>query len=289
MLICLTDLPRHSGRHPVVADVNIRQGISLVSLPAIGWLRPRRHVRDVVVHLVALIAAETLELATGHGHHHQLLHRTAAQVSPVRQIPSQHHDTDLHLVLTGTRGRARLLFGMVRDNRPWWLVPSLSKAFAAATAVGAFGIFYPTIWRMADALSAARLTLVSVFAVGLMVGWLVVYNRLWQRFPGGRDPGQAVLYNVATVLTLTLGVTCLYLLLFAVTLLGAAAAISVDYLESQLRHPARLGDYFTLVWLASSMGTVAGALGSSLETEDAVPPGDLQQTRAANQDDSADS
>jgi heme exporter protein D len=270
ILICLTDLPRHSGTHPVVADVNTSHGVALASLPAIGWLRPRRHVRDVVVHLIAMMAGETLQLAIGRGEHHRLLQRTAALVSPVRGIPSERHDTELHLTLTGTRGWARLLVGMIRDNRPWRLVPSLSKALAAAAAVAAFGIFYPTIWGMADALTPARLAGVSVFAVGMMVGWLTVYNGLWERPHGRHDRGRALLYNLATVLTLALGVTCIYLLLFGVTLLGAAAVISPDYLHEQLGHPVNMADYLTLVWLASSMGTVAGALGSSLETEDAV-------------------
>ncbi|MEU5846242.1 hypothetical protein [Saccharopolyspora shandongensis] len=68
---------------------------------------------------------------------------------------------------------------------------------------------------------------------------------------------------------LTIGVACCHVL-FVITLIGSTAVISVDYLGKQLGHAATFIDYASLFWLASSMGTVAGALGSSLETETAV-------------------
>jgi hypothetical protein len=46
--------------------------------------------------------------------------------------------------------------------------------------------------------------------------------------------------------------------------------IDAGYLETVLGHPAGVGDYISLTWLSTSMGTVAGALGSSVESEEAV-------------------
>jgi hypothetical protein len=42
------------------------------------------------------------------------------------------------------------------------------------------------------------------------------------------------------------------------------------YFQSILKHPVGFGEYLTLSWLAASLATVAGALGSSLEDEDTV-------------------
>ena len=50
----------------------------------------------------------------------------------------------------------------------------------------------------------------------------------------------------------------------------SALVIGPGYLQSQLHHRIGWEDYATLVWLASSIGVVAGALGSSLDGEDAV-------------------
>jgi hypothetical protein len=42
------------------------------------------------------------------------------------------------------------------------------------------------------------------------------------------------------------------------------------YFQSTLQHPVDFGDYLTLAWMATSLATVAGALGSSLEDERTV-------------------
>src|SRR5689334_3763709 len=49
--VCLTDLPLHSERVPLVARTSARRGVAVVSLPALG-LRQMRHVRAVVPDLV---------------------------------------------------------------------------------------------------------------------------------------------------------------------------------------------------------------------------------------------
>ena len=46
--------------------------------------------------------------------------------------------------------------------------------------------------------------------------------------------------------------------------------IEGGYLGSQLGHPVTLLDYGHLSWLAASLGTLAGALGSSFDSDEAV-------------------
>lgn len=259
-LVCLTDLPRRTEGRTIAADISTVHGAALVSVPAVGWLRRRRQVHSTVVHALSVLAAQNRSGTA----------RPRARFSPLKQVVSEDADIDCHLVLTGWRGRTRLLLGMVHANRPWRLVPSLSKAIAAAMGAAAFGIFYPSIWKMADALSPARLMSISLFAVLALAFWLIVHNGLWERPRRRENRRDGRLYNTATALTLLTGGTCMYLVLFAATLLAALAVISSDYLSRQLGHAAALSDYLTLAWLSSSMGTVAGALGSSLETEDAV-------------------
>jgi hypothetical protein len=123
---------------------------------------------------------------------------------------------------------------------------------------------------MADALSLLRLALINFFAVAAMVTWIILYNRLWERPRPRPAREQAVLNNASTVITVLLGVACMYVVLFMVTLLGASAVIPANYMQAQLGHPVSSADYLALAWLASSMGTVAGALGSSLESEEVV-------------------
>ena len=170
----------------------------------------------------------------------------------------------------GVRGRLRLLAGMVRDNRPWRLVPHLSSATAAAAATAAYGVVTSSFWTMADALPPWRLALITLLAVAAMTTWLLVYNHLWERPRDRRERGKVVLYNVSTLVTLLFGVACMYAILYVLTLFAAGIVIDGGYLATRVGHPAGWREYATVAWLAASIGIVAGALGSSLENEDAV-------------------
>jgi hypothetical protein len=276
-VVYLTDLPRRSGTQPVVADLSVTHAVALISLPAVGWVRLRRCVRDVVVYLLRRLIEERLEHQRADcGHPGEaarwgFLPRFFGDLGlMVREHVSSHPDVDFTLTLSGWHGRARLLFGMVRDNRPWVLVPHLASATAAATAAAAVGIFYNSIWGMAEALPPWRLSLIMVSSIAVMTVWLLFYNHLWERPDDHHTPTEAVLYNASTAVTLLLGVACMYGLLYVAALAVSALVIGPGYLQSQLHHPIGFGDYATLAWLASSIGVVAGALGSSLDSEEAV-------------------
>lgn len=62
----------------------------------------------------------------------------------------------------------------------------------------------------------------------------------------------------------------MYVILFLLALIGAVVLIDSGFLARTLGHPAGVGSYLKVVWLGSSVGIVAGALGSSLEDEETV-------------------
>ena len=167
-------------------------------------------------------------------------------------------------------GSIRLLTGMVWENRPWRLVPHLAGATAAAAGTAAYAVITSTFWSMADALSPWRLGLITVIAVGAMATWLLVRNNLWEKPQKQSVRKKAYLYNASTLATLFIGVACMYVILYIVTLLAALVAIDSSYLSLRLGHTSGFPQYATIVWLASSIGIVAGALGSSFESEEAV-------------------
>lgn len=177
---------------------------------------------------------------------------------------------DVRLALTGTRGRARLLAGMVRANRPWRLVPSLSPAIAAAAAGAAFGIFYSNIWSLSAALGVGRQIAVSALAIGAMIVWLILDHGLWERRVDRSLREEALLSNASTVLTVATGVLSMYALLFALALLGAVVVVPPDYLAGNLGREWGVDDCLMIAWLSCSMGTVAGALGSGFADDGAV-------------------
>ncbi len=260
LLVCVTEATRRRGETLVVSDTNISHDAALISLPALGPARLRHRVGQAVVRVLQVLSRHSPPTQPAGGPWH-----------PTRaEVTDDDDGRNAFLELTRVRGRLRLMLGMVRVNRPWRLLPSLSSAIAAAVAAAAFGVFYSSIWRMADSMSAVRLAATSIIAVLAMMLWLILYNGLWE-LPGNQTQRKnATLYNGATLLTLGAGVAFMYVLLFLVVLLGALTIIPSGFLASTLGHPASWRDYAELAWLASSLGTFAGALGSSFESDYAV-------------------
>jgi len=73
-----------------------------------------------------------------------------------------------------------------------------------------------------------------------------------------------------SVLTVSAAVLLAYAILFALIFLAAWVFVPGAYFQSTLKHPVGFGEYVTLAWLGTSLTTVAGALGASLEEEEKV-------------------
>ncbi|MEU8415937.1 hypothetical protein AB0C24_24390 [Amycolatopsis japonica] len=267
LLVLITDLPRRAGTVPIASDYNVDHGVAMVSLPALGALRLRGRVSRLIVHLVRHLVAHRLAKAADPPR--RILDRLRDLVAPTRHIRGR-SDADEHLALVGLRGRMRLLAGMIRDNRPWRLVPNLAGAAAAAAATAAYGIVTTSFWKLAEALPELRLAGITALAIVVMSGWLMVHNHLWDSPSGHLERRKALLYNVSTALTLAIGVACMYVILFGLALLASIVLVEGTYFAQVLGHPAGPASYLKLVWLATSVGIVAGAVGSSLEDEDRV-------------------
>lgn len=269
LLVLVTDLPRRAGTKPVAAGVDVEHGVAMISLPALGAVLVRRRVRALLIRVVRQLTSRQLGNDGDHDGKGPATQLREA-LAPTERTPGEDDSSTTHLALVGLRGRLRLLAGMVRDNRPWRLVPHLAGATAAAAGTAAYGIITSSFWKLADALPPLRLAAITVLAILVMTVWLTVYNNLWDRPSEADERRKALLYNISTATTLAIGVACMYAILFVLALLAAAVLIDSGYFAQTLGHPVGMGSYLNLVWLCSSVGIVAGALGSSLEDEETV-------------------
>ncbi|WP_246155214.1 5,10-methylene-tetrahydrofolate dehydrogenase [Saccharopolyspora hirsuta] len=254
--ICLTDLPLLLPKGPLLADVSTQRRVALVSLPALGAIRTYHRTYRLLTQLLDdLLPDGTPPMRLGPVHRAQ-------------------HDgqVDVRYTTARLRGWVRLVSGMVRANRPWQLVWGLSSALAAALAAAGFGLFTSTVWQLGDVLSPLRALTTTVFALALMTVWLIAAHGLWERVGRRaiRDRRLALLYNASTITTLSLGVACLYAVVCVVSLAGALTLIDAGVLAKMLGHSADWPTYARLAWMVASMALIAGALGSSLETDAAV-------------------
>ena len=265
--ICLTDLPLHTERAPLVAQTSARRRVAMVSLPALG-LRQLRAVRAVVPDLVGrLLTDASDERVPPAGWAPAEL---AARVAAIRRLVDMDDAGEWPYVASRLIGRLRLVVGMVRANRPGRALLGLSKLLVGAFGTAAFALTTNTIWQMGDALGALRLSVIMLLGLTALVAWLIVAHDLWERPDGETSPELARLFNLGTVLTLTLATAVSYLVLFVGTALAAALLIDTSVLEQTLQRPVGPSDYLTLAWIISSLATVGGAIGSGLENEETV-------------------
>jgi len=73
-----------------------------------------------------------------------------------------------------------------------------------------------------------------------------------------------------TALTVNAAVLSSYAILFVLIFLAAWVFVPGAYFQTTLKHPVGFGEYATLAWLGTSLATVAGALGASLDDEETV-------------------
>ncbi|MEU6389153.1 hypothetical protein [Streptomyces sp. NPDC046939] len=273
VVVALTDLPLHADGHTLVVDVHRGHGLALLSLPSLGgWrlqTRAREAVEETVLGLVKAKAGEDEE----NERRRPLRAPLAGRIVPVDPDPAGDEDAaDLHYVVSGHQGRLRVLMGMVRANRPWRLVPGLSKALAAALASGAIATVDSTVWSLAGALSTPRLVIATVGSLATMIGWLIVDAELWHRpSKGSREARQrARLFNASTVVTVAIGVLVCYAGLMVINYVWGLFILNDRVFTSMTRSPLDPVDYVTLAWFVASIATVGGALGSGLESDEAI-------------------
>ncbi|MFF5784745.1 hypothetical protein ACFY8P_07245 [Streptomyces sp. NPDC012693] len=273
IIVALTDLPLHSHGRRLVVDLSHEHGLALLSLPSLGGLRlqtrARRAVEEAVLGLAGPQDTGAEERPRSRRHPSPL----AVRLTPIHPGQVGEEETaDLRYVVSGPRGYLRVLAGMVRANRPWRLVPGLSKALAAALATGAVATVNSTVWSLAEALSTPRLVIATVGSVALMIGWLIVDAQLWHRSPEGSPEARqrARLYNTSTVLTVGIGVLVCYVGLMLINVVWALFILNDQVFASMTREPLDATDYWTLSWFVASTATVGGALGSGLESDEAI-------------------
>jgi hypothetical protein len=76
-----------------------------------------------------------------------------------------------------------------------------------------------------------------------------------------------MLVNIATTITVALGVLTLLAAVLVVTTLCAKAVLLQPVLEKQLGHPVGFSEYVGIAWIVSALAMLGGALGATLETD----------------------
>lgn len=270
--VCITDLPLRFDHRPVLADIGIDNGIGLISLPALGGLQPYRRATQMMLQILDEILAATSESREQPRQQRRrgLHSRLTELLAPIRRENPDREEIGVRYRASRKSGRVRLLSGMVRSNSPWRVMLGMSGAMAAALATSAFGLSSNTIWQIGHRLSGTHQLTAMLASIVVLVAWLIAAHRLWERPRHSIDPEQRWLYNTSTVTTLTIGITTFYLGLWVLNLAIAWFLVPFGLLSSTLQPPVTGTAYISLAWGFTTMGMIAGGLGSSLESDQTV-------------------
>lgn len=255
IILILTEIPRHTQGSPLIAEVYSDRSLAVVSCPTLGaWATKRRIIKVMLGSVDKLISRDPA---------------TAERRLPLGWSNWSGNEDSGHLSLHAhtITGGPRLILGMTISNEPWRTAPKLSGALAAASATGAFGIFYSSIWQMSTYLSTLRLLSIGALAIFVMVGWLIVSHKLWDRPVNERLATVVLYYNLSTVLTLLMTVLALFATLVVLILLGGLVVIDPEFMTQQIQQDASFTNYLDIAWLSAAMGVVAGGIGANFDTD----------------------
>ncbi|MCM2972595.1 hypothetical protein [Larsenimonas suaedae] len=286
-VVCITDLPLFHDGKPLAASASHSRGIGILSQPALGASPMEKRVEEAITQLVSeLHFGSTKEGRNAFCDYHgktrrwqrsaaqQLVRRRLSEwIAPFARRDLSEDDTDLDVRFVARfrfTGYFKLIGGMVRANRPWSIFPAFRRVGAAAFATGAYGMIFPSMWRLADSYEPWRFLTLMLLSMIAMVVWIVVDHGLWEPVRHRDAFSNAKLYNIATFSTLGVGVLFYYLFLMLLFCITAYLFVPSAVMGQTLGHAIGTLEFGALGWLATSLATVGGALGSGLESDETV-------------------
>lgn len=192
--------------------------------------------------------------------------RTSERLAPIKRERPHEDERKIdvrYISVPRSYAAFKLLFGMVRSSQPLLIIPTFRRIVAVAFATGSYGLLFQTLWRLSAAYSFGRLFTLMVGAIIAMTFWLLIDHDLWARHFKKQAYTLFVLNNLTTIISY-------YGILFILFLIAVLVLVTPGLLQDTLEHGIDFNNYLYLAWLAASISTVAGALGSSLESTDTV-------------------
>lgn len=294
-VICITDLPHFMNKHVVVADVNIHQQSGLISIPAFGSFPIQKNVKQMIANILNDFQSQEHN-KTNYTSYFSFIKRYdfTNTTNDKRKLNKQTNDTQAqenkhqdknakdeeytqedieeksdvrYIIQSKYLGQIKLLTGMTFANRPWNTLISLKKIIVFALGTGIYITIFPTPWELSILYTLPRfITLMLITILGMVV-WMIFAHQLWEKRTSKGDPRLRKLYNYTTVTSLIGVMFVNYIILFCLFLATIAVFVPPGLFEIGTNLEPSVQHYFRLTWLITSLGTIAGSIGTTSENE----------------------
>jgi hypothetical protein len=281
--ICLTDLPLYSGKYHVVADASIENSVAQISIPVFGFMPMRSRIKKSFIQMMGELYyrySSRDQFASDVVHMKPFLKANKNKRFPKpkpfsmsltkRMDVSNDEQVDVRYIIKSRMiGKMRVLSGMTFANRPWSALFSFNKLITLSFATGTYISIFPTPWELSIAYSPGRFIAVMVLAILGTIIWVIFSHDLWEKPTEKGKKRWRDLYNWTTFSTLGVIIISNYIMLFIIFLAAIAVFVPPSLFEAWtgLKDDPTPKYYFSLVWLITSLGTLAGAIGTGIEDE----------------------
>ncbi|PAV30631.1 hypothetical protein CIL05_05890 [Virgibacillus profundi] len=283
--ICLTDLPLYSGKHLVMADASVKNSVAQISIPTFGCMPMRRRIKQAIIKMMAELycqfspensfAADVTQLKPVRKKSNLIKKMKQSSLSLTKRVDTsaeKEHVDIRYMMKSPVLSRLRVLLGMTFANRPWTALFSFNKLTTLSFATGSYIAIFSTPWKLSIAYTPYRFIALMMLAILGTIIWVIFSHDLWEKATEKGEKRWRDLYNWTTFITLGAIVVINYCLLFFFFLIAIALFVPPELFKAWtgLDEDPSLVYYFGLVWLITSLGTLAGAIGTGVENKEKI-------------------
>ena len=166
----------------------------------------------------------------------------------------------------------QLIGGLTRANQPWKNIFNFKKIISVAFATGTYVSIFSMPWELSVIYSPLRLIILMVIAILGMAGWLFYAHQLIEKKTAKSQRVYRYIYNSTTLVTLSLITLINYVILYLLLIISITLFVPVELFNSWTSAQAQFtfSNYMRLIWFVSSLGLLAGAMGSTVENEEKI-------------------
>lgn len=268
-VIGITDLPSLSEKRVVVSEFDSQKLVSLLSLPALGFFILKRKLKRMVIHHLEYLheynqnslSFKSSELSTP----------TVMNIS--RETPIEDNEsTNRYIIKSYFIGWLKITLGMTYINEPWSIVTNFKTLVSLAFASGTYISIFSTPWELSMDYQPWRLIALMLFSITGMVFWLIYAHKLWEISSTRTAAHYRWIYNLTTFMTLLFVTLANYVILYILLTISITMFVPPEIFNDWTKADTdfTVMNYINLIWFTTSLGMLAGALGSTAESEDKV-------------------
>ena len=262
-VVCLTDLPSISDNKVVVSDFNSDKHVAMLSLPSLGFIDLKR---KLVKTMTSLIEQLYYNQPKNKNAPHPFVRVKA--VEPDEDSTSKQRYINILFIISWIQ----LIGGLTRANQPWKNIFNFKKIISVAFATGTYVSIFSMPWELSVIYSPLRLIILMVIAILGMAGWLFYAHQLIEKKTAKSQRVYRYIYNSTTLVTLSLITLINYVILYLLLIISITLFVPVELFNSWTSAQAQFtfSNYMRLIWFVSSLGLLAGAMGSTVENEEKI-------------------